>query len=97
LPERIVQWQEEDNAIARAAREIMAKRERLIGLKDGPSTGYPGVREHLLCQTEEPEAVENLAISSLEATVRKPVQEYISAYNRLISGYWETARNSCGN
>lgn len=97
VTERIVLWAEVDNAIPRAANEIVQNRERLIGIDTGETILYPGVREHLLCQTEEADAVEKFNFSSTDTAKRQTLEDYISRYNRLISGYWETKRNSCGN
>jgi len=96
--EQVILWIDEDDHIARAAYEVSQNRARLIGLRSGGSSTYPGVAELLECHTQRYEFTMTISIDQLSPNQRNTLEEndeYVSEYNRVLSRWWEQERESC--
>lgn len=96
--EQLALWIAEDDHVARAAYEVSQDRPRLIGVKSGAQTSYPGVDELLLCHTTKDGFTAAIAPADFDDELRAKIESgagYISEYNRVLSRWWEQERSSC--
>jgi len=94
----VIGWIEEDDHLARIAREFADGRARLIGLESGGTVEYPGVETLLRCHTQRPDFTITVPLDPLAPADRAAIDsgnDYISEFNRVLSRWWEQEQSSC--
>lgn len=94
--EKVIAWIEEDDHLARIAREFADGQSSLIGVNSGNGVEFPGVDELLECHTKRDGFTMEVVVSDLASSQRAIYDEdYISDYNRVLSRWWEQEKESC--
>lgn len=95
---QVIGWIEEDDMLTRMAREYADGRSRLIGLVSDGELEFAGIGELLECHTQRDGFTLVIDVDSLPAPQQKSLadgDDYISAYNSLLSRWWEQEHASC--
>ncbi len=96
--EQLRGWLQEDEHLARIAREYADGHARLIGLQAANSIEFPGVDDVLQCHTERSDFTLQVGLDELDAAARAEIEagrDYVSEYNRVLSRWWEQEIASC--
>ena len=96
--DQLIAWIEEDDHLARIAREFADDRSKLIGLRSGDSTEFPGVESLLECHTRRSDFTMIVETDELGETRRASIEngrDYIAEFNRVLSRWWEQEQASC--
>jgi len=96
--EQVLAWIEEDDHLTRIAREYADGHPRLIGLRDGSATEYPGVEGLLACHTDRDGFTVVVDMDGLTPAERAGVEgggDYVEEYNRVLSRWYEQEIASC--
>lgn len=96
--DQLTGWIAEGDHLARIAREFADGRARLIGLRSGDNTDFPGVENLLSCHTTRQDFTMVVPLDGLDAAQRAAIDggdDYISEYNRVLSRWWEQEQASC--
>jgi hypothetical protein len=95
---QVAGWIAEDDHLTRIAREFADGRARLIGVRSGNDTAFPGVEGLLECHTGRQGFTLVVNIDELDAATRAAIDDgddYIEEFNRVLSRWWEQEQESC--
>lgn len=96
--QKVLLWSEENDPVARAAREVSSDRARLIGIRRDGAFVFAGVHELLVCHTYKEDFRMQIDVASLDsntAAALTAASSFVAEYNRLLSRWWEQERASC--
>lgn len=96
--QKVFQWSQKDNPVARAAAEYQLKRAQLIGFSADGFIDFPGMPTHLACQTEEGNStvIFDKKLRDISDQEMRKVIQFLQIYNRVLAKHWELSRTSCG-
>ena len=96
--ERVAAWIEENDSVARVAREIEDGHAALIGIRRGDGYEFAGVRDDFRCHVDRENfrlEIDSATLTDVERAALRDGGSYIEKYNDLMATYWEYDIESC--